>query len=112
LCKVLPTPQQQQEVLQEQDRWYWEMLQFDSLTEDGSEYDGYGPDDAVQDLLWEYAATHQDSQEDGSPELDPELDESEEYELAKYALRSQKDRWWIPGWVHQVEREVFGRPLS
>jgi hypothetical protein len=86
---------------QEQSKWVWEMLQFDSLRSEAEIYEAE----------WDYLPTQQaDAQAEPGEETEFELVDDDEV-LSDGAL-PRAGRWWIPGWVHQVEREVFGRALS
>jgi len=43
---------------------------------------------------------------------DPAFELEDDDEVFSDGVLHRVGRWWIPGCVHQVEREVFGRALS
>jgi len=76
---------------EEEARWVWEVLQFDSLRSEAEIYEAE----------W-----------DCEPGEETEFELCDDEEVLSEGALHRVGRWWIPGWVHQVEREVFGRALS
>lgn len=95
-AKLWPADEAKSE-LREEAHWFWEVLQFNSLK----------PEEELN------LESDEPLPEEPGEETEFELvDGDEDDELSSTAVHKQGYRWWIPAWVHQVEREVFGRPVS